>query len=68
MMELTVALAPYLYSAAAAEREREASASHWLRLFRSLQREARERERTGERTVIVSQPAHLAGVQKIQAR
>jgi hypothetical protein len=56
-------IAPLLYAAISLEREHEAGKRVWLRRLRAIQRSERRAER--ERKVIVSKPAHLAGVHRL---
>ena len=64
MLDPSFVFAPHLFLAMAAERERAAEDRKWLRSLREF--EARERSGADRaRTVVVSQPAHLAGSHKL---
>jgi hypothetical protein len=64
MLDPSFVFAPHLFQVMAAERERVAESRKWLRYLRETRQRECAQAAKGQ-SVIVSKPAHLAGIHKL---
>ena len=64
MLDYTIAIAPEWHEALQTARTLEAEKKSWLRKLREIEKRERRDRRAHARTVVVNQPANLAGPQK----
>lgn len=64
MLDYAIAIAPEWHDALHSARTYEAERKGWLRKLRAIEKVERRDRRRRARTVIISNPAHLAGPYK----
>jgi len=65
MIDFTNGYADYAYKVIEAERLERAERGRWRHELRLLSRRARRKATRSGRTVVISQPEHLRGLQKV---